>query len=118
MWCAAITSVVGASYTTISFFKTLHPVLEKQGRVLVTGFIVTSTIIFVVVGNPVNLLIIAGAVNGLILPIALMVILLAATNTKIIGDYRHPKWMQVAGWAVVLAMTYMGFISLVKIWPS
>jgi Mn2+/Fe2+ NRAMP family transporter len=47
-----------------------------------------------------------------------MVILLAATNTKIIGDYRHPKWMQVAGWVVVLAMTYMGFISLVKIWPS
>jgi Mn2+/Fe2+ NRAMP family transporter len=96
MWCAAITSVVGASYTTISFFKTLNPVLEKQSRVLVTGFIVTSTIIFVMVGNPVQLLIIAGAVNGLILPIALAVVLVAATNIKLIGDYRHPLWMQVA----------------------
>jgi Mn2+/Fe2+ NRAMP family transporter len=118
MWCAAITSVVGASYTTISFFKTLHPVLEKQSRVLVTGFIVASTIIFIVVGNPVNLLIIAGAVNGLILPIALAVVLVAATNIKLIGDYRHPLWLLVAGWLVVAAMTYMGYISLVKIWPA
>jgi hypothetical protein len=67
---------------------------KKQSRVLVTGFIVTSTIIFVVVGNPVHLLIIAGRRKRLILPIALAVVLVAATNIKLIGDYRHPLWMQ------------------------
>jgi len=109
MWCAAITSVVGASYTSVSFFKTLHPAIEKRSRILVSLFIISSTIIFVLVGNPVKLLILAGAVNGLILPIALAVILLAAGNRKIIGDYDHPVWMQIAGWIVVTIMTWLGY---------
>ncbi len=115
MWCAAITSVVGASFTTISFFKTLHPGLEKWSRMFVSVFILSSTAIFLFLGNPVTLLIMAGAVNGLILPIALAVILLAARKKGIVGNYRHPAWMQAAGWLVVLAMSYMGLLSLQKI---
>ena len=115
MWCAAITSVVGASYTTVSFFKTLHPSIEKGSRILVSLFILASTVIFLFLGNPVSLLIIAGAVNGLILPIALALILLAANKRSLVGDYRHPLWMQVAGWLVVAAMSYMGWLSIVKI---
>ena len=30
MWCAAITSVVGAAYTSVSFIKTFHPWLTKM----------------------------------------------------------------------------------------
>ena len=112
MWCAAITSVIGASYTSISFFKTLHPQIEKHSRVLVSLFIVTSTVIFIFLGNPVKLLVAAGAVNGLILPVALGVVLLAANKKRIVGDYHHPLWMQVAGWMVVAAMSWMGFVTL------
>lgn len=108
MWCAAITSVVGASYTSISFFKTLHPAIEKNSRLIVSLFIITSTVIFVFLGNPVNLLIAAGAVNGIILPLALSLILIAAGKKKIVGNYRHPLWMKIAGWIVVAAMSWMG----------
>lgn len=110
MWCAAITSVVGASYTSVSFFKTLHPAIEKNSRVLVSLFILSSTIIFLFLGNPVNLLIAAGAVNGLILPIALTLILIAANKKKIVGSYHHPLWMQAAGWIVVVVMSWMGWL--------
>jgi Mn2+/Fe2+ NRAMP family transporter len=120
MWCAAITSVVGASYTSVSFFRTLHPTIEKNSRILVSIFILVSTVIFIFIGNPVTLLIVAGAVNGLILPIALALILIAANKQKIIGAYRHPLWMQIAGWLVVIAMSWMGFITikenLQKLW--
>jgi len=108
MWCAAITSVVGASYTSVTFFKTLHPAIEKYQRIVVSGFIIASTVIFILLGNPVTLLIVAGGLNGLILPIALAVILIASVKTKIIGNYRHPVWMQALGWLIVLAMIYMG----------
>ena len=50
----------------------------------------------------------AGGLNGLILPIALSLILVGAWNKKIMQQYSHPIWMQVAGWMVVVAMTYMG----------
>lgn len=112
MWSAAITSVVGASYTSVSFFKTLHPLINKYYRSIISVFIILSTIIFSLVGNPVSLLIIAGAVNGLILPIALAVILIAASKKKIVGDYLHPLWMWFAGWLVVLLMSWMGFMTI------
>lgn len=118
MWCAAITSVVGASYTSISFFRTLHPVIEKKQRTIVSLFIIMSTILFILLGNPVKLLIVAGAVNGLILPIALAVILVAATKQRVVGNYRHPLWMSIAGWLVVAVMSWMGFVTLASSWDK
>lgn len=108
MWCAAITSVVGASYTSVSFFKTLHPLIHRQHRLIISLFIVASTLIFIGVGNPVTLLVLAGAVNGMILPVALAIILFAARRQRIVGDYKHPIWMQIAGWLVVLMLAWMG----------
>ncbi len=114
MWCAAITSVVGASYTSVSFFKTLHPAIDKNQKVIISLFIIASTLIFLSAGNPVTLLIVAGGVNGLILPVALAVILIASVKAKIVGDYKHPLWMQFIGWIIVIAMVYMGVAGIVQ----
>jgi len=109
LWSAAISSVVGASYTSVSFFKTFHPLLEKYERLCISGFIILTTCIFVLIGKPRELLLFAGAVNGVILPIALAIILIAATKTRIMKGYQHPVWMQAAGWIVVAVMSYMGW---------
>lgn len=114
MWCAAITSVVGASYTSVSFFKTLHPEIDKNQRLIISLFIIASTLIFLFAGNPVTLLIVAGGVNGLILPVALAVILIASVKAKIVGNYKHPLWMQTIGWIIVIAMVYMGVAGIVR----
>lgn len=110
MWAAAITSVIGASYTSVSFWKTLVPSIEKNQRIIISLFIITSTLIFIWVGNPIKVLIAAGALNGLILPVALAVMLLAVLKQKIIGNYKHPLWMQIAGWLVVLVMSWMSWV--------
>jgi Mn2+/Fe2+ NRAMP family transporter len=112
LWSAAISSVVGASYTSVSFFKTFHPIFAKHERWCISVFIVITTLIFVLVGKPRLLLILAGVVNGLILPVALAVILVAATRQRLMKGYRHPAWMQVAGWIVVAAMGYMGWMAV------
>ena len=46
--------------------------------------------------------------NGLILPVALALILLAAGKQSLMKAYRHPILLQLMGWLVVLVMTYMG----------
>jgi Mn2+/Fe2+ NRAMP family transporter len=112
IWSAAITSVVGASFTSVSFWKTLVPTVKNNEKIVISLFIILSTIIFVVVGNPVKLLILAGAVNGLILPVALAVILVAANKSSIVKQYKHPLILQIIGWVVVAAMTYMGAITI------
>jgi len=115
MWSAAITSVVGAAYTSVSFIRTFHPWLNKHYRWLASTLIIFSTIIFVVAGKPVDVLIMAGTLNGLILPIALSVILIASRKKELVGTYKHPLWMQAAGWMVVCIMSWLCIIS-VKDW--
>jgi Mn2+/Fe2+ NRAMP family transporter len=116
MWCAAITSVVGAAYTSVSFLRTFHPWIEKNYRWLITGFILLSGFIYVLIGNPVKILVTVGALNGLILPVALAVMLLVIRRKKIPG-YAHPLWLTISGWLVVGLMTYMSFLTI-KGWLS
>ncbi|MBL7724577.1 MAG: divalent metal cation transporter [Chitinophagaceae bacterium] len=112
MWSAAITSVVGASYTSVSFWKTLSPIVKNQEKIITSIFIIISTLIFLYVGQPVRLLVFAGAVNGLILPVALAVILIAAGKSSIVNQYKHPLLLKIIGWLVVATMTYMGIITI------
>ena len=106
-WSAAITSVVGSAFTSVSFLKAINASAQKNSRIYIIGFIVLSTIIFLLVGKPVPLLIFGGAINGLILPIALAIILVAVLKKKIIAGYNHPIWMSIAGWLVVAVMSWM-----------
>jgi Mn2+/Fe2+ NRAMP family transporter len=115
LWSAAISSVVGAAYTSVSFFKTFHPVFARHERACISVFIVLSTSIFVLIGKPTQLLIFAGAINGLILPIALAIVLVAAASPRLMGTYRHPRWMLLSGWVVVLIM---GGLSLRALWEQ
>ncbi|MEP7256069.1 MAG: NRAMP family divalent metal transporter [Ferruginibacter sp.] len=108
LWSAAITSVVGSAFTSVTFAKLLHPSVTKNFRTIIISFIVFSTIIFILIGQPVKVLVMAGAVNGLILPFALSLILYAAHKKNITGNYKHPYWLSAVGWMVVIAMTYMG----------
>ena len=112
LFSAGISSVVGAAFTSVSFLKTLHPFIEKYERQFVVGFIAASTFIMVVLGGAAKLLIIAGAVNGLILPITLGVMLLASKSKKIVGEYKHPTWMFVLGLVVFAIAAYMGITAV------
>jgi len=49
----------------------------------------------------------AGALNGIILPVALAIMLITVTNKKIFPRYSHPIWLQVIGWLVVAIMGWM-----------
>jgi len=112
LWSAAITSVVGAAYTSISFLKNFSSWIDKHQQFSISIFIVISTLIFIILGNPVKILVTVGALNGLILPVALGVILVAAHNNKIIGKYRQPLWLDIAGWLVVAVMTTLSVLTI------
>jgi Mn2+/Fe2+ NRAMP family transporter len=107
IWCAAITSVVGAAYTSVSFLRTFHPNFEKYNRQIIIGFIVFSTIIFALIGKPVKTLVFVGTLNGFILPIALSIILVASRKSRLVGSYKHSLFLQIIGWLVVAIMSGM-----------
>lgn len=112
LFCAAISSVIGAAYTSASFIRTFHPIFDRYNNWVIVGFIALSTIIFAFVGQPVTLLILAGAFNGLILPITLGLSLIAANKKSITGNYKHPLWMTIYGVIAALVTLIVGIISL------
>lgn len=110
---AAITSIVGCAYTSVSFLKTFHPAIEKNEKWFIVGFIALCTVVMAFIGQPAALLVLAGALNGLILPITLGVCLIASQKKTIMGtDYRHPVWLLILGIVVVIAAAYLGITSL------
>lgn len=112
LWCAAITSVVGAAYTSISFLRNFSSWVDKHHQIAISIFIIISTLIFTFLGNPVKILVTVGALNGLILPVALAVILIAAHYKKIVGNYKQPLWLDIAGWLVVAVMTALSILTI------
>ncbi|WP_165009094.1 NRAMP family divalent metal transporter [Neisseria yangbaofengii] len=114
IWAASITSVIGAAYTSVSFISSFSPKIEHHKNKWIIAFIALSTLVLATIGRPAQVLVFVGTLNGLILPISLGLILLAAYRKDIIGDYRHPKWMTVCGLAVVVAMAVLSGMTLVK----
>lgn len=113
--CAAITSIIGAAYTSVSFLKTFHPAIEKNENWVIIGFIAVSTIIMVLIGQPAILLVLAGAFNGLILPITLGICLIASKKKSIMGTaYKHPTWLLILGIVVVIISAYLGITTFVS----
>ncbi|MCD8249996.1 MAG: divalent metal cation transporter [Lachnospiraceae bacterium] len=114
--CAAVTSIIGAAYTSVSFLKTFNKSIDKYENQWVIGFIVVSTIIMLLVGTtPAVLLVFAGAFNGLILPITLLICLIAAKSKKIVGDsFSYSNVLWVLGLIVVVISGYLGITTFVS----
>jgi len=108
MWAAAITSVIGSAYTSVSFVNSFHPKILANQRTIIIVFILISTAIFLFIGQPVKTLVFVGALNGMILPVSLGAMLLAAYKTSVIKTYKHPIWLTVLGYLVVVFMAFLG----------
>lgn len=109
---SSLGTIVGAAYTSISFLKTLFPIVFQHEKGFIIGFILLSTFVMASIGKPVSLFLLAGALNGLILPITLGITLLASRKKEIVGDYRHSVILTIFGIAIVVIMGYEGIISL------
>ena len=113
--CAAITSIIGAAYTSVSFLKTFHPAIDKNENWVIIGFIAVSTIIMILLGQPAKLLVLAGALNGLILPITLGICLMAAKKKSIMGEnYSHPMVLLILGVILVIISAYLGITTFMS----
>ncbi len=114
LWAASITSVIGASYTSVSFLTTFHSAIDKHKQWVVIGFIVVSGAIYLSLGQaPSTLLILAGALNGLILPVGFgLLVWVALRRRDLLHGYVYPKWLAILGAVIWLLTVYLGYRSL------
>ena len=110
LWAAALTSVIGAAYTSVSFLTTSRTP-ERTRNMLTVAFIAITAAIYVLIEQtPVTLLVFAGTFNGLILPIGLGVLLWVAWRRRdLMNGYRYPAWLLGIGVLAWLLTLYLGY---------
>ncbi len=113
-WAAAISSVIGASYTSITFITSRTRTGGRTRTGLVVAFIAVTAIAYVLIGAaPTTLLVFAGAFNGVLLPIGVGIILWVATaRPDVLNDYHYPRWLLVIGWAAWVLTVYLAVSSV------
>lgn len=115
LWAAAITSVIGAAYTSVSFVTIFKRDITERARNIATViFIAVSLFFYVIITTPpAQMLIFVGGLNGLILPIGLSIFIYAAwARSDLMGGYRYPRWLLVLGVLVGALTWYMGYKSI------
>lgn len=116
-WAAGLSSVIGAAYTSVSFFGTFSKLFTRP-RVRHTTtivFIAVSLVIYLLMGTaPAALLVFAGGFNGLILPLGLTILIFIGFSRRdLLGGRRIPMWLLVSG-TLVCALTWWMAVSSVK----
>ncbi len=113
LWSAAVTSVIGASFTSVSFI-TSSRTAPRTRNLITVGFIVFCATVFLFLGQaPQQLLIFAGAFNGLILPVGFGVLLWVAWRRRdLLHGYAYPKWLLGVGVVAWLLTLFLGWNSL------
>lgn len=115
LWAAALTSVIGAAYTSMSFITVFKEgVTERQRNIATIIFIAISLAIYMVMGTaPAALLVFAGGFNGLILPIGMTLFIFVAWRRQdLMNGYKYPAWLLWSGIFVCALTWYMGIMSV------
>jgi Mn2+/Fe2+ NRAMP family transporter len=112
IWAAAVTSVVGASFTSVSFAQSFHPFITQKKNFFIIVFIIVAALLFALFGKPVKVLIFAGAFNGFILAFSLGIMLIAIAQKRIARNYKHSTLLWIAGIIVALMMLVFGSMTM------
>ncbi|CRL63581.1 NRAMP family divalent metal transporter [Proteus vulgaris] len=115
LWAAALTSVIGAAYTSMSFITVFKKgITERQRNIATIIFIAVSLAIYMMMGTaPAALLVFAGGFNGLILPIGMTLFIFVAWRRQdLMNGYKYPAWLLWSGILVCVLTWYMGIMSV------
>lgn len=116
-WAAAITSVIGAAYTSATFLSVFSKRLAGGWplQLATVAFILVSLAVYSFIGTaPAALLVFVGGFNGLILPIGLSIFMYIGwfRQRDVLGGYRYPKWLLIVGTIATLLSFWMGANSI------
>jgi Mn2+/Fe2+ NRAMP family transporter len=113
-WAAAITSVIGAAYTSVTFLTVFRPMDDRARNIATVVFISLSLVVYLFLGTaPAALLVFAGGFNGLILPLGLTIFAwIGFARSDLMGGYRYSRPLLALTFAACALTWYMGVRSI------
>jgi Mn2+/Fe2+ NRAMP family transporter len=83
----------------------LKPRRARRFYMVLTGAIVTGTVLAAFDTNPIRILFLSAVLNGLLAPPLMVLVMLVGSNRKIMGRHRSGFWLRLLGWTATAVMT-------------
>ncbi len=110
---SAIASPMGAAVTVSSFMR-WQGGFDNTKYKIVFALVISLGIVTSALGlEPLEVLLFAQALNGLILPIIAILIMVVINKKNFMGEHINPLWLNIVGWAVAAVVSFLGIYSLV-----
>lgn len=109
---SAIASPMGAAATVSSFMQWKGGFQNKKYK-LIFALVISIGIITSAIGfEPLEVLLIAQALNGLILPIIAIFIMIVINKKGLMGNFKNPLVLNIAGYAITAGVAFLGAYSM------
>ncbi|ARK25117.1 manganese transporter [Sporosarcina sp. P37] len=110
---SAIASPLGAAVAISSVMKWEGGMKNKKFKMIFSGVIIIGIITSAIGFSPLDVLLAAQALNGILLPIVAVYLFVIMNNKKLIGDQRNSALLNIIGAIVILIAIFLGGYSLV-----
>lgn len=110
---SAIASPTGAAATISSLLGWKGGMESKKYKYVFTLIIIIGIITSALGFEPLQVLLVAQALNGIILPVIAILIFIIINKKNLMGHYVNTIWLNIIGGLVVLVVSFLGLYSLV-----
>ncbi|ARJ39297.1 manganese transporter [Sporosarcina ureae] len=110
---SAIASPLGAAVAISSVLKWEGGMKNKKFKMVFSGVIVIGIITSAIGFSPLDVLLAAQALNGILLPIVAVYLFVIMNNKQLLGDQRNSTFLNIIGAIVILIAIFLGGYSLV-----
>lgn len=110
---SAIASPTGAAATISSLLGWQGGMESKKYKFVFTCIIIIGIITSALGFEPLQILLVAQALNGIILPTVAILIFIVINKRNLMGNYVNTVWLNIIGGIVVIVVTFLGLYSLI-----
>lgn len=107
-------SALGAAITTSSVLKWENGMANWRFKLVFSAVILIGIVSFVFNFEPLEILLFAQALNGLLLPGIALILMVIMNNKKLLGNYVNSVKMNVIGSLIVIVCFALGLYSIIS----
>ncbi|MGC5614806.1 Nramp family divalent metal transporter [Georgenia sp. Z1491] len=104
---SAIAGPLGAAYAITGVLGLSSDLRSTPARIVWVAILVVGGAIALTGFNPIQIIVIAQAANGLLLPIVAIFLMSVMNNRKLMGKYRNGPVANVLGWLIVAVVVFL-----------
>lgn len=104
---SALAGPLGAAYAITGVLGLDHDLRSKPARIVWISTLSVGAIIALTGFNPIQIIVIAQAANGLLLPIVAILLMIVMNNKKFMGKYTNGWLANVLGWLIVAVVVFL-----------